>query len=122
MEKSSSEIPRVPLHNFPLPLGKLDRACVLAARPMLREQARPVPGAAQHFGASLLPHRHDLVAWPYRSHSSRAFLDKSGPRVTAHDAKLPYSLGWVARRGNASIAQVQTEQVCIVGTLLRQRG
>src|SRR6516164_6735180 len=122
MEEPSGEIPRVPLHDGPLPLGKLDLACVLAARSVLREQAWPVPRATDHFGASLLAHRHDLVARPYGSQSPCAFLDKAGPRVTAHDAKLPDSLGWVARRGNAAITQVKTEQVCVIGALLRQRG
>src|SRR5215472_6151511 len=122
MEESSSEIPRVPLHDGPLPLGKFDLACVLAARSVLREQAWPMTGAAEYFGASLLAHRHDLVVRPYRSHSPRAFLDKAGPRVTANDAKLPYSLSWIARRGNAAIAEVKTEQVCVIGALLRQRG
>src|ERR1700749_2954618 len=93
---------------------------VLPTRPMLREEARPVPGTADHLGtAGVLLGTH-LVVRPDGPDHPLALLPESRPGVRTRDAQLPYLLVSGAGQANAPISQVETEQVCVVRLWFRK--
>src|SRR5689334_9942501 len=94
---------------------------MLPARPMLREQARPVSRIAEHLGAAGMLLGVDLAARPDSGHSSHALLDEPRPGVRARDTELPYVLVPRAAPADAAITQVETEQIRIVGRRFRER-
>jgi hypothetical protein len=122
VEQPTDDLTRKLRDDHLLPLLKLDLPKVLLAKPVLREQAQPMPGVARHLLTSLFLLQHDLAARAHRLHRPHALLDKPRPRVAAHDAELPYLLGRVAADGNAAVSQIEAEQVRVVGTWFWQGG
>jgi hypothetical protein len=83
--------------NSALPWLQLDFPHVLAARAMLREQARPVSGTTDYFGAARELPGADLAQRPDIAHGLRAVLPESRPGVRAYDAELPHVFFVLAR-------------------------
>ena len=93
-----------------LPVGEDDRAQVLAPRPVLREQARPVHPVALAVAASWSANAADPIA----AHTGKATVDLAGNlRVGAgtRDSGAP-ALG---RRDEVAVAEVLAEQIGVVG-------
>src|SRR5215831_16195357 len=116
MEKSSSEIPRVPLHNFPLPFRKLDLACVLAARPMLREQAWPVLRGTLDLGHADSADAEDAGRGHHRRHRALRRREEARPVVTARYVQCEYI---PLPACQPSVAEVEAQEICVRGLVER---
>jgi hypothetical protein len=78
VEKPSGKMPKIPGHNRALPRLQVDRAQVLSALPVLREEAWPVPRAADYLHASYFLLGADLVVGPDCAHGSLALASDAG--------------------------------------------
>jgi hypothetical protein len=107
--------------NDALPWLQLDFPRVLAARSMLREKARPMPGTADNFRTADLLLSTDLVARPHGAHGLFALAPEPRPGVRTNNAELPDVLVSRAGPAYAAISQVEAEQVCVVGSRFRRR-
>ena len=114
-------VPQVLLHDELLPVGELDLAGMFLARPVLRKQAWPMPRVTRYLDASLLLLQRDPVIWPYRLHGAGTFPDESRPVIGAPDRKPRHRLRSVASQHNVAIAEVQPQQVRVIGAGFRQR-
>jgi Phosphate transporter family len=107
--------------NDALPWLQLDFPHVLAARSVLREKARPMPGATDNFRAASLLLSTDFVARPQGAHGLFALAPEPRPGVRAHNTELPDVLVSRAGPAYAAISQVEAEEVCVVGSRFRRR-
>src|SRR5690348_9567534 len=121
VEQAAGKAAGICRDNGLLPWLQLDFPHVLAARSVLREQARPVPGTTDHFGASDLLLGTDLVARPHGAHGPLALALEARPGIRACDTQFPHLLVPRAGQAYAAVSQVEAEQVRVVALRFGQR-
>ncbi|GEC04122.1 hypothetical protein SSP24_17770 [Streptomyces spinoverrucosus] len=93
-----------------LPGSEDDGTPVLLARAVLGKESGPVPVVAGHRHAALLANGVHANTGSYLRNDLAALLDKSGPRVRAHDTEVVTA----SRVGaDAAIAEIEAEKVGI---------
>src|SRR5215475_7875591 len=116
MEEPSGEISWVRFHDGPLPVGELDRARVLAAWAVLREQARPVLGGALDLGHPLSADAEDPRGGHHRRHGAPRRREEAGPVVTARYVQCEYVPPPACQ---PSVAEVEAQEICVRGFVER---
>jgi len=102
-----------------LPRFQFDLAPVLSAEAVLGKQARPKFRAASYLDAAVsLPDSHGITRM-YRVHCALTFVLETRPRIRAHDPQNPDIVPAAASAADASVAEVEAEQVGVAG--LRHR-
>jgi hypothetical protein len=122
VEQSAGKVRGIPAYDDALPRSQLDRAQVLPAWPVLREQAWPVPGVARHLGTARSLLDADFVAGSDRAHGSLALPDEPRPGVRADDAQFPYFFLPSAASAYAAVSQIEAKQISVVSLRFGQRG